>query len=293
MKNKWLVNWGIFILLSLIWGSSFILMKESSRELNGWQIGGIRIFSAGFVFLPFALFHIFKIPRRKLPFIIISGMLGNLLPAFLFALAIEKVDSALEGILNSLTPLFVIVIGTLFFKTRLHPKKIAGVLISFIGLLILSFSKGGITITNYGSILMVLLATIFYGLNVNVVSHYLKEVDPMKMATISLAFMFPIAGAVLLYQNVFSIAYYDEGARGAIAYAVLLGVVGSAIATAFFYVLIKRAGGLFASLVTYAIPIVAILWGLLDNENITLIQLICLAIILGGVYISNRETKQP
>jgi drug/metabolite transporter (DMT)-like permease len=288
MKNERWINWGIFILLSVIWGSSFILMKESSKELNGWQIGGIRIFSAGLVFFPFAVFHVFQLPRRKIPYVILSGLLGNLLPAFLFALAIENVDSSLEGILNSLTPLFVIVIGILFFKIKPKPKKIAGVLISFFGLLLLSLSEGGITITNFSSVMLVLLATVFYGINVNLVSAFLKDVAPMKMATVSLAFMSLIAGVVLWYQNVFSIAYYDEGARGSIAYAALLGVVGSAIATAFFYALIKRAGGLFASLVTYAIPIVAILWGLLDGEQISLIQICCLVIILGGVYLSNR-----
>jgi drug/metabolite transporter (DMT)-like permease len=167
-------------------------------------------------------------------------------------------------------------------------KKIAGVLLSFAGLLFLSFSKGGISVTNVGSVLMVLLATVFYGLNVNLVTYYLKGIDPLKMATISLAFMALIAGGVLWYQNVFSIAYYDAGARDSIAFAALLGVVGSSIATVFFYALIKRAGGLFASLVTYAIPIVAIFWGLLAGEQVTLIQVGCLLVILAGVYISNR-----
>jgi len=292
MKQHGVINWGIFILLSIIWGSSFILMKESSKDLNGWQIGAVRMFSAGLVFLPFAVVHIFQIPLRKIPFLILSGLLGNLLPAFLFAIAIENVDSSLEGILNSLTPLFVIVIGILFFKAKPEPKKIAGVLISFTGLLLLSFSKGGISITNYSSVLLVLLATVFYGLNVNLVTYFLKGINPMKMASVSLAFMGLIAAVMLWYQNVFSIAYYDEAARTGIGYAALLGVVGSAIATAFFYLLIKRAGGLFASLVTYAIPIVAIGWGLLDNESITWIQVFCLVIILAGVYLSNRS-KRP
>ena len=288
MKNSNWINWGIFILLSLIWGSSFILMKESAKDLNGWQIGAVRMFSAGIVFFPFAIFHVFQVPKSKLPLIILSGMLGNLFPAFLFAIAIENVASAMEGILNSLTPLFVILIGILFFKTKLQTKKIAGVLISFAGLLLLTFSKGSITITNIGSVLLILVATILYGINVNVVSHYLKGVDPMKMATISLAFMSVIAAVVLWYQNVFSMAYYDHAARVGIGYAALLGIVGSAIATGFFYVLIKRAGGLFASLVTYVVPIVAIFWGLLDGEQISWMQVGCLAIILGGVYVTNR-----
>src|SRR5688572_18960999 len=118
MKKGMVLNWLLFVLLSFIWGSSFILMKIGKEALNGFQIGAIRIFSAGLVFFPFALFHLRSIPRNKILLIILSGLLGNLFPAFLFAIAIEKIESSLEGILNSLTPLFVILIGILFFKTR-------------------------------------------------------------------------------------------------------------------------------------------------------------------------------
>ena len=288
-KGK-LVNWLIFILLSVIWGSSFILMKECSKDLNGYQIASIRIFSSGLLFLPFAIFHIKHIPIRKLHLVIISGLLGNLFPAFLFAIAIEqKINSSMAAILNSLTPLFVILIAIIFFKAHIHTKKIIGVLVGFAGLLFLSLSKGGITLDNYAFTLLILLATVFYAINVNVVSHYLKEVDPIKMATVSLAFMGILAAIVVWQQDVVSIAQYDTGATKAIVFAVLLGIVGSAIATALFYMLIKRAGGLFASLVTYAIPVVGIFWGVLYNEEITLIQIGCLAIILAGVYLANKK----
>jgi drug/metabolite transporter (DMT)-like permease len=264
-------------------------MKVSKEHLNGYQIGAVRIFSAGLVFFPFALFHIFKIPKRKIPIVILSGLLGNLLPAFLFAVAIEnKIDSSLAGILNSLTPLFVIVISMIAYKAVIPRRKLIGVLIGFVGLLLLSLSKGGISLNNVGYASLILLATIMYGLNVNVVTQYLKGIDPFHMATVSLAFMSLLAGVVLWQQDMASIAMYDEGARLSILYAVLLGVVGSAIATLLFYMLIKKAGGLFASLVTYAIPIVAIFWGLVAKENVTVIQISCLTVILGGVYLTNK-----
>jgi len=290
MKKEKIINWIIFIVLSVIWGSSFILMKECSKELNGWQIGSIRIFSAGLIFIPFALFHARDIPRGKIPFVILSGFLGNFFPAFLFAIAIEKkVESSLAGILNSLTPLFVIVIAILLFKAKIESKKIMGVLIGFAGLLILNFSAGGMTLNNFGFILLILLATIFYGLNVNIVTYYLKEVDPLKIATVSLAILCLIAGIIVWQQQVFSIAKYDEGARLSMVYAALLGIVGSAFATALFYILIKRAGGLFASLVTYGIPVVAIFWGFIVHEHVSLLQIGCLALILFGVYLANRD----
>ena len=265
-------------------------MKESARELNGYQIASVRIFFAGLVFLPFALFHLRSVPAKKIPIIILSGLLGNLFPAFLFAIAIEnKVSSSMAGILNSLTPLFVIVIGILFFRSKVQLKKIAGVLVGFIGLLILSLSKGGVEVSNFWFTMMILVATLMYGVNVNVVSHYLKDVDPIKMATISLAFIAIPAAVVAVQQNIVSIAQYDESARWSIAAAALLGIVGSAIATALFYILIKRAGGLFASLVTYGIPVIAILWGVWAGEEVTMIQVSCLVMILAGVYLANRN----
>ena len=287
-KDK-IINWVIFILLSFIWGSSFILMKLSSKELNGWQIASVRIFSAGIVFVPLALVHLSKIPKNKIGFIILSGLFGNLFPAYLFAIAIyKKVDSALAGILNSLTPLLVIVIGVLFFNAKVHSRKIVGVFIGFIGLLILSLSKGGITGNNFWYAFLILLATLFYGINVNIAAFYLKGVDSFKMATISLAFVSIPAFIVLWQQNVFGLVLKNPDYHLPALASVVLGIMGSAVATVLFYMLIKRSGALFASLVTYGIPIIAIIWGIAFQEQVTALQIICLCIILAGVYLANR-----
>lgn len=285
-QKKW-IDWALFLLLSLIWGSSFILMKVSREVLNGYQIGALRIFSAGVALLPIALLQGGQIPRNKIMLVVLSGLLGNFLPAFLFALAIQKISSSLEGILNSLTPLFVVVIGALGFGLKVERKKIWGVLLGFIGLLLLSTSSG-VQGNNLGYAALILLATICYGINVNLVSRYLKDVPPLPMAAVSLSVLALFAGLVLWQQNIVSIIRYDSGAWRSIGYACLLGVVGSAVATALFYVLIKRAGGLFAALVTYAIPVVAILWGLIAGEAISAVQLACLALILAGVWVANR-----
>ncbi len=288
MAKQNFTSWALFILLALVWGSSFILMKKSSEHLTGWQIGSTRIFAAGLLFLPLAVFHIRKVPLKKLPLVILSGMLGNLFPAFLFAVAIERMNSSLAGILNSLTPLFVIVIAILFFKASIEKKKIIGVLIGFTGLVILNISKGPVAFNDIGATLLILLATIMYGFNVNMVGHYLKEVEGLKIATVSMAFIAIPAGIIMWQHHVVDLFRYDAEAQAAIWLAVLLGIVGSAIATALFYVLIQKAGGLFASLVTYAIPVVAIFWGLLNQEDVSVMQVGCLGMILGGVYLANR-----
>jgi len=287
-KRERVINWGLFVLLALIWGSSFILMKIGRQHLNGMQIGALRIAAAGAVFAPFALFHIGKLPRKRVALVALSGVLGNLLPAFLFALAIEKVDSALEGILNSLTPLFVILIGVFFFRVRLEWQKLAGVLVGFAGLVALSLNSG-FTPSSFGYALLVLLATLFYGINVNLVNRYLRGLNPLHMATVSLSIVALPAFVVLWQQQVFSMARYDRETWVSIGASVLLGVVGSAVATALFYLLIRRAGALFASLVTYAIPVVAIFWGVLAGETISWVQVACLTVILSGVYLVNSK----
>jgi drug/metabolite transporter (DMT)-like permease len=288
MAKQNFFNWLLFILLSIVWGSSFILMKTSAEHLNGLQIGATRIFAAGIAFLPWAVFHASKIPIKKLGVVILTGLLGNFLPALLFASAIKgNGESSLASILNSLTPLFVIVIGVFFFKAKVQGKKVVGVLVGFAGLVILSLLRGPVNANDHG-LFLILVATIFYGITVNLVSHYLKGIDGFKIASVSLTVMAIPAGILMWQQNVFSIARYDEEARLSIAVACLLGVVGSAIATALYYILIQKAGGVFASLVTYAIPIVAMMWGLLAHENISALQIGCLAMILGGVYLANR-----
>lgn len=286
MKNAKSLNWLLFGLLALIWGSSFILMKKSAEQLSGWQIGAVRIFSASVVFLPFTSFHLRQLPKAKIPIVLLTGLLGNLFPAFLFGIAIQHSgESSLAGILNSLTPLFVILIGILFFGANLQRKKLAGVLVGFVGLFILSLSNGPLTESGIGYTLLILLATIFYGLNVNIVGTYLKGLHPVKMATVSIGFLSVPTALVLWFAPV---SLNTQEMRTSVGAAVALGILSSSVATIIFYALIERAGGLFASLVTYAVPVVAIGWGLVYHEAIGFLQIGCLAVILSGVYIANR-----
>ncbi len=296
MSNKF-ICWLIFIILCIIWGSSFKLMKDSTVSLSAAQVAGLRIFSAGLVFLPFAIFHFSKIPRKKTGLVILSAVFGNLLPAFLFAAAMTKTDGSLGGILNSLTPICVVVIGILFFKDKIKTQKIVGVLTGFLGLVLLTLipaltGEKTISFDNFSYTLLILLATLLYGINVNMVSHYLKGINPIHIATVSLACMTVPAGLVLWQQDFLAVDFSHAAVREAILASVCLGIVCSAIATALFYILVQRAGGLFASLVTYGIPFIALFWGFLDGEKITWIEIVCLGIILLGVYLANRPDKK-
>ncbi len=221
----------------------------------------------------------------------LTGIFGNLLPAFCFAIALLKIDSSLTGILNSLTPICVVVLGILFFRDKIKTKKIIGVLIGLAGLSILTFTQNNISLDNFGYSLLVLLATISYGLNVNLVSHYLKEVKPLHIATISLAFMCIPAGWLLWQQDFLQLDFSDSQVQWAVFNSILLGLASSALGTVLFYILVQKASGLFASLVTYGIPFVAIFWGYLDGEIVHWIDIVSLAIILTGVYLANQSEK--
>lgn len=297
MNNK-AISWLIFVILCIIWGSSFKLMKDSTAGFNAAQIAAVRIFSAGLVFVPFAVFHFKKIPKNKLGVVILSAVFGNLLPAFLFAIAMaNKMDGALGGILNSLTPICVVVIGILFFKAKIASQKIVGVLVGFAGLIILTVipaltGEKPITFENMGYSLLILLATLLYGINVNMVGQYLKGVvHPIHAATVSLAFMTIPTAIVLWQQGFFELDFNLPKVQQALWASSALGILGSAIATALFYVLVQKAGALFASLVTYGIPFIALIWGVIDHEKIYWGQIVGLFIILVGVYLANRPAR--
>ncbi len=295
-KIDW-ISWGIFFLLCCIWGSSFKLMKDSTIGLSSDQIASLRIFSAGLIFVPFGLIYFSKIPTNKVGLVILSAAIGNLIPAYLFAEAMTKIDGSLGGILNSLTPICVIVIGILFFKITVQIEKIIGVVIGFLGLLLLILlpiftGEKNIQFNNLGYSLLIILATFLYGINVNMVGKYFTEIHPIHLATVSLSFMTIPTGIILWNQKFLQLDFSNPILQTSISYTVFLGVFGSAIATALFYMLVKRASIIFASLVTYGIPFVALFLGFLDGEKITILKLSCLGIILFGVYLANKQGKK-
>ena len=260
--------------------------------MTPYQVAALRIFSAALVFMPFAIVHLSRVNLRTAGLLAITGLFGNLLPAFCFAIALLKIDSSLTGILNSLTPICVVVVGILVFKDKIKMQKIWGVVLGFAGLCILTLTQNEISFENAGYSSLVVLGTISYGFNVNLVGHYLQTIRPLHIATISLAFM-SIPTAVILWQQDFLLVdFNDTRVQWAVINCLLLGIVGSAFATVLFYLLVKKAGGLFASLVTYGIPFIALFWGIIDGEKTSWFEILCLGIILSGVYLANRPGKK-
>ncbi len=288
--NKGFLNWFIFILLSIIWGSSFIMMKEGLLHLTAYQVAALRIVFSGIVLLPSAIKNFSQVPRDKLPVIFLSGVLGSLLPAFLFCVAEEGIDSALAGTLNSLTPVFVIITGALFFNSKTAANKILGIFIAFTGSLLLLISKGHMQESqNLLYVMFVVLATICYGINVNMVYKYLHNIGSLQIASVALTLNAIPALLILFLTGYFKLPLTNPDILYSTRHAALLGIFGTAIASIIFYMLVKRAGGVFASMVTYGIPVVANFWGLIYGEEVGWKQFACLLLILTGVYLANRK----
>ena len=285
-----MVKWSIFIVLSIIWGSSFKLMKYGMEALSPYQVASLRMISAGVILLPFAVTAIRRIPNNKIAMVILSGLLGSFFPSYLFCIAETKIDSSLAGILNALTPLFTVLVGVGFFKIKVSRLRYIGVIVGFVGLALLFIAGGNITFTYLSYALLVLLATVFYGINVNMVGKYMNQIGSLNIASLAFGFLIIPSTVILWYTGFFNYPLLDKEIIMATGASVILGVFGTAIASVLFYVLVKRAGGLFASTVTYGIPFVAVFWGLLSGEFITLIQVGCLAIILAGVYLANKPS---
>ena len=289
--NRNLTTWLIFIALSLIWGSSFILMKIGlDNQLTPYQVAALRCASGGLVLVPVMLKYIRHIPAKKLLIVFISGTLGSLLPAFLFCLAEDGIDSSLAGTINCLTPVFVIITGALFFKIKTSANKIIGIVIAFTGSILLLFSKGDMQQNKHLLyVSFVVLATFSYGFNVNLVARHLVNIPSVHIAAVSLSLNAIPALLVLLFTGYFNLPLGNHQLLLATGAACLLGVAGTAIATIIFYMLVKRAGGIFASMVTYGIPFIAIGWGIIFGEQFGWLQLACLLIILLGVYWVNKK----
>lgn len=291
MDNKF-TNWLLFISLSFIWGSSFILMKEGLRHLSAYQVASIRIISSCLVLLPVALVSIRQIPSKKLFIVFLSGALGSLFPAYLFCLAEQGIDSSLAGTLNSLTPIFVIIAGAVFFNTKTASNKIGGILLAFTGSVLLFFSQPNFSENNnLLFVSFVVLATALYGINVNMVHKHLSHIGSLKIAAVALSLNAIPAAIVLFFTGYFDKDLLEAGTLISTGYSAILGVFGTALASVLFYVLLKRAGAVFASMVTYGIPAVAILWGIAYGEEIGWKQILCVAIILAGVWLANRKPK--
>lgn len=286
--------WILLLTLAVIWGSSFILIKKGLVVFSAGEVGAIRIATASVFLLPLAIPKLKHLKARQWKLLFITGMLGNFLPAFLFATAQTQLNSSLTGVLNALTPLFVLFIGALFFAQPIRLKSGVGVLVGFAGtvILVLTGSPGHVGDINYYAFYVV-LATLCYGLNLNIIKYYFKALSAKEITSISLLLVGPIAIVYLFSGTDFTAKLSDhDGAWLSFTYVTILGVLGTAIALLLFNRLVKLTTPVFTSSVTYLIPIVAVIWGIMDGEQLFLGHYLGMLAIIIGVFIATWKRKK-
>ncbi len=287
--KKWF-QFAVLALLAFVWGSSFILMKIGLKSFDNIQVASLRMGFAFLFLLPLALRHLKTLQRKDILPLIIAGFVGNLIPAFLFTKAQTQIDSSLAGMLNSLTPVFTLVISVVFFRMRSRLSQFIGIGLGLIGALGLIVSGQEISLSNLNNYaFFVVIATICYAVNINVVKAYLTHLSGVQITALSFMFLGPVALSFFFGSDIKAATQNPDWLihLGAIA---LLGILGTATAMLMMNTLIKFTSTVFASSVTYVIPIFAIMWGMLDGEVVSVYHLLFMTIVMLGVYLTKKSS---
>ena len=281
----------LLVALSLIWGTSFILIKQGLKAFSPDEVGALRV-AAAFLFLSPVAFQRLKELRQSDVFkLFFSGMLAVFIPAFLFAIAQTHLNSSLAGILNTLSPVWTMIFGAVLFQMRFRGWAVFGSLISFVGCVVLAMARadGGLGGFNAYALLIV-LACACYGLNLNFIKFKLPGLEPMTIISVSLLLIAPLAYVYLFGFTDFTTRLaHTDGAWRALGFVLILALMSTAVANLLFYKLLRISSPLFASSVTYVMPLVSVMWGVVDGEVLLVGHFIGMALIIGGVFLANTR----
>ena len=282
-------KWIYLTVLALIWGSSFILIKKGLVGLTPMQLGSLRIIFSALFLLVIGFKSITQIKQHQWKYIALTSLFGTFIPAFLFAIAQTQISSSVSSILNSLTPLNTLILGGIAFGLNFKRTQIFGVIIGLFGTLLL-IVNGAMhhPNQNYWYTILILIASICYATNVNLLKKYLSDVKPLSITTGNFLVML-VPALIVLFSTDFITVVQNVEVQHSMLFVMVLGVVGTGIANIIFFKLIQMSSPVFATSVTYLIPIVAFFWGLLDNEMLTPVQFVGAFIILIGVYLSSKK----
>ena len=281
----------LLIILSLIWGTSFILMKKGLVVFSPPELGALRVATAALFLAPIALTKLRGLGMNHLGKLLTSGLLGIFFPAFLFAFAQTRLSSSVAGILNTLTPIFTLVIGVIAFGQLFRRQAIVGIAAGLAGsfLLVTANTNGSVSGVNAYAFL-VILACVFYATNLNFIKYRIADLDAITITSVSLLLIGPVAILYLVGFTPFIPTMQNApGAWEAFGYVALLGFMGTSLATVLFNKLVKISTPLYTSSVTYLIPVVAVFWGVVDGERLLPGHLIGMVAIVSGVYLANRK----
>jgi drug/metabolite transporter (DMT)-like permease len=283
-------KWFYLILLSIIWGSSFILIKKGLVGLTDYQVGASRIVLTSIFLFSIGFKSVKQIKKKHWVWIALSGFVSSFFPPFLFAMAQKHIDSSIASILNSFTPLATVIIGVVLFKIFSSKRQIWGVFIGLIGTVFLILAGSDLNQNqNSWYSLLIIIATLGYAVNVNIIKRYLSDISALAVTTGNFIFIFLPALMILYFSGFFETVFDSEEMQISLGYVAILSLFGTAFAKVVFNKLVQIASPVFASSVTYTMPIVAVAWGLIDGEAFNFWQVIAAVIILLGVYLANRK----
>ncbi len=285
-KSEW-QNWAVFVLLAFVWGGSFILIKKGLIHFSPIQVGAMRIALSAIAFIPIFLISRVAFPKGKVLIVTLVVLTGNGIPAFLFALAETRLGSAVTGVLNSLTPVFALVMGVFFFGTKLKKHHLLGLLLGCIGITVLMIGERDWQVSSY--VLFVVLGTLCYGISANLVKRYCQDIHPIALTTVGFFFLGCISIIVLWLTGAGSIIAQADTWRVSMPSLILLAFACTVFANILFYSLIQRTSAIFGSAIAYAIPCMALVWGSVDGEHITWFQFAGFGFIVAAVYALRRQ----
>ena len=281
--------WILLGLLGLVWGSSYVLIKKRLEAFSPEQVACLRISITALAFTPVFILRFKKIDWSKLKYFAIVGFADSFFPAFLFAFAQTQISSSITGVLSSLTPLFTLALGILFFKTPFFWSKALGVLVGLAGaILLIVFGKEAGSDGNMWYGLLVVLGSLLYASSANTVGSHLQDMNALTISAVSFILIGVPAISYLFYSNFTAVLIEKENGWAALGYIGILSIFGTVIATVLFFRLVQLTDAVFSSTVSYIIPLVAIMWGAVVGEPITFYHLIGMLLILSGVYISRK-----
>ena len=291
--NLNLRKWGTLIILSVIWGSSYILIKKGLTGLTPVQLGSLRVIITTLLIAPIGYNKIKHIPKNKMKWVAISAFVGSFLPAYLFAFAETEISSSVTAVMVSLTPLFTLLISVIIFGEELLKKQVLGVIIGFLGIVVLINNELLSSSFNILYVMLIVLAAFCYAVNANLLKYKLPNIPALGIVFMSFLFMFIPAFIVLFFSDFpFSDFTSNPLIIESIVYIVILALFGTAIAKVMYIKLLAISTPVFSVSTTYLMPVVAIFWGLLDGEEFKLTQFIGTSIILIGVYLVTKK-KAP
>jgi len=283
-------KWVYLIILAIVWGSSFILMKKSLLGLTPIQVGALRMIITA-VFLLLIGFKSLKLIQKKhWKYILYTALLGTFFPSFLFAYAITGIDSSISAILNSLTPFNTFIVGALAFGFAFKKRQFIGILVGLVGTLILILKGAHLNPDqNYWYAILVIISSVGYAFNVNIVKKYLNDLSALAITTGNFILLIIPASVVLFFTDFHVDFTWNDETMSALGYITILSVVGTGIAKVMFNRLVQISTPVFSASVTYLIPIVAVIWGIVDGEQLSFVQLLAGGVILFGVYLVNKK----